>query len=238
MLQFLTIIILQAASGPANQHVADSAEIEQEATDNKPVIPPPPIRIIPNPPPAAPARFEPPTVLPSTPQVRGDHNAWVTTNDYPSRSRREGQEGRVEFELSVNRYGSVRSCLVTDSSGFSDLDTATCKLVQRRARFTPAFDEDGNPVDGTFRESVVWQLNPNPTPEPFGAAFSFTVTEDGTVEDCQISGMIGSVPKSLLERNPCTRVRKYTPFVDEDGRPVRKRVTYSYAADVLDIAAN
>jgi protein TonB len=38
------------------------------------------------------------------------------------------------------------------------VDPATCRLYQRRARFTPARDDGGNPVAGTFTDRVRWQL--------------------------------------------------------------------------------
>ncbi len=50
----------------------------------------------------------------------------------------------------------------TASSGSASLDTATCSLLQRRARFTPAVGEAGTPVPGTIEHKVRWSIPANP----------------------------------------------------------------------------
>jgi protein TonB len=47
---------------------------------------------------------------------------------------------------------------VTGSSGSSALDQATCRLLSRRARYTPAKDSSGNPVADTDAGSIRWVL--------------------------------------------------------------------------------
>ena len=47
---------------------------------------------------------------------------------------------------------------MTSSSGNADLDTATCTYATRRARFTPATDENGQPTSGTFAGRVKWVI--------------------------------------------------------------------------------
>jgi protein TonB len=39
-----------------------------------------------------------------------------------------------------------------------DLDDATCKNIQRRARFEPALDGNGNPTTGRWGSSVRWVI--------------------------------------------------------------------------------
>lgn len=179
--------------------------------------------------------FDPPAELPAGPEVLGDRAAWIARNDYPARAKRAGDEGRTAIELTINKFGRVVDCIVTESSGSSELDTATCRNVRSRARFRPAFDAKGEAIASKYETAVRWKLDARPTPEAFGAAFSFTVAEDGTVEDCEVSGMIGAVPKALLAQNPCTRNAKYEPFLDANGNPVRRRVTQSYSTDVMEI---
>ena len=62
------------------------------------------------------------------------------------------------FRLTVGTDGRVSECSVTSSSGSSTLDAATCKLITRRARFTPAKDADGNPVTDTYSNRIRWQI--------------------------------------------------------------------------------
>ena len=56
------------------------------------------------------------------------------------------------------RDGRVTSCEVTGSSGNSALDQAACRNLQRRGRFEPALDRDGNPVASTYTKRVTWRL--------------------------------------------------------------------------------
>jgi protein TonB len=47
---------------------------------------------------------------------------------------------------------------VTRSSGNSSLDSTACSLAQRRFRFTPAQDTNGNNVAGSATRSIRWEL--------------------------------------------------------------------------------
>lgn len=95
---------------------------------------------------------------PSEAQPRGNQASWVTPGDYPSAALREGRSGRVGYSLQVGTDGRVTKCAITSSSGHDDLDTATCELLQRRARFAPAIGEDGNPIVGSWTRTVNWTI--------------------------------------------------------------------------------
>lgn len=97
-------------------------------------------------------------VPPKPPTPKGNAGRWVTTNDYPSRALREEQEGVTTVRLSVDAEGKVTGCTVTGSSGSSLLDDATCKNMQRRARFNPATDGQGRAVAGSYSQSVRWEI--------------------------------------------------------------------------------
>ncbi|MBC7492308.1 MAG: energy transducer TonB, partial [Novosphingobium sp.] len=47
---------------------------------------------------------------------------------------------------------------VTRSSGSEELDQATCPMIQKRARFKPAADDNGNPREGSYSSSVAWRI--------------------------------------------------------------------------------
>ena len=82
------------------------------------------------------------------------------TNDYPTESLKAGEQGTVFFEAEIDETGKVKACRITQSSGFKRLDDATCALIARRARFTPAHDQQGNPTTGLYRNKIVWKLPP------------------------------------------------------------------------------
>ena len=119
---------------------------------------PPPV-ITPRAPPAPPPAPPPPKPkLASGATPRSNPGSWATNDDYPSAALRAEEEGVTGFRLTVGTDGRVSECSVTSSSGSSTLDAATCKLITRRARFTPAKDADGNPVTDTYSNRIRWQI--------------------------------------------------------------------------------
>jgi protein TonB len=155
----------------------DTPPPPQPDTPPPPVAPPPPINIsvapppiqvqpnIPPPapvirivPPAAPPAPPPPRFTPKNPEPRGNPASWATTDDYPSRALREEREGVTRFTLQVSAEGRVTNCTVTGSSGSPDLDEAACRALTRRARFKPATNGEGEPVAGSYSNSVRWQI--------------------------------------------------------------------------------
>lgn len=83
---------------------------------------------------------------------------WANEDDYPAMELRMNHEGMVRFQLAIGTDGRVSSCTVTQSSGWPGLDSATCALVSRRARFTPAQDESGQPMAGSYSNAIRWVI--------------------------------------------------------------------------------
>jgi protein TonB len=81
-----------------------------------------------------------------------------TADDYPPDAADRNEQGTTQVAITVGVDGRVHGCSVVVSSGSSSLDRATCRIIAQRARFRPAQDRDGNPVTGTFRQSVTWRL--------------------------------------------------------------------------------
>lgn len=127
---------------------------QQQITTVTQAPPPPPMVIVPPPPSAPPA----PRITPKGAVPRGNPSSWANSNDYPSRALREEREGVTRFRVSVGADGRVAGCSVTGSSGHPDLDEATCSLVSRRGRFTPATDGEGQPTTGSYASAVRWQI--------------------------------------------------------------------------------
>lgn len=98
--------------------------------------------------------------LASGPSVRGNRTAWFSTDDYPAAAIRAEDEGIVAVTLAIAADGRVAGCTVTQTSGSSALDQATCRLYRARGRFAPARDEVGNPIASRYSDRVRWQLPP------------------------------------------------------------------------------
>jgi len=139
-------------------------ELRGEATDTLPLDPPGPP--IPGPLPSAQPEPQPlppeptPTFMPRAARPANAPSGWVSTEDYPARDQREGNEGLARYTLAIGANGKVQSCVITQTSGFAGLDEATCKYVSRRARFDPATGPDGQRVAGSYSGTVRWVMPP------------------------------------------------------------------------------
>ena len=98
-------------------------------------------------------RFSPKSAMPL-----GRPGSWVSPNDFPTTDLRLGHTGVTRFRLGIGSDGRVTSCTITASSGWPGLDSATCARLTQRARFTPASDESGAKVAGSFASSVRWEI--------------------------------------------------------------------------------
>ncbi len=83
---------------------------------------------------------------------------WITDSDYRSVWIRQDMSGVAGFAVTIDAKGRVSDCTITRSTGHAALDNATCKLVERRARFHAAKDSYGNAIAGTFSSSVNWKI--------------------------------------------------------------------------------
>jgi periplasmic protein TonB len=115
------------------------------------VLPPAPTAPPAPPPPAA------PTVNKAA-SAKGNPATWFSTDDYPARALREEAEGTVGISWEINEQGRAENCRVTQSSGNADLDEASCRVLMRKARYTPALDQNGNPMRTTSSRRVSWKM--------------------------------------------------------------------------------
>jgi protein TonB len=81
-----------------------------------------------------------------------------STDDYPQSAIRNEEQGTTAVRLSIGPDGRVSGCDITASSGSSALDNATCNILRRRARFTPAKDQAGNPITDSYSQRIRWEL--------------------------------------------------------------------------------
>lgn len=108
-------------------------------------------RVLPSPTPSA--TFDPVGAKP-----RNDPARWLTDRDYKPTWARLDLSGLARFRLDIAADGRVTDCAVTGSTGHSELDAATCRLISRRAKFEPARGSNGEPVAGSYTGSVMWKL--------------------------------------------------------------------------------
>lgn len=128
--------------------------------------PAPPIRTVPVAPPvviytpAPPAPPPPPAapVVSKAAGAKGNPANWVSSDDYPASALRAEAQGTTGISWDINSAGRVENCRVTSSSGNADLDDAACRAITRRGRYTPAVDQNGQPIKSSQSRRIVWRL--------------------------------------------------------------------------------
>ena len=122
-----------------------------------PIAPPPVITPVARPAPPAPPAPPPPRVSQAA-RARGNLPALFSTDDYPQSAIRNEEQGTTGVRLTIGTNGRVTACDITQSSGSSALDSTTCNILRRRARFTPAKDQAGNPISDSTTTRIRWEL--------------------------------------------------------------------------------
>jgi TonB family protein len=91
-------------------------------------------------------------------EAREKANGEFILKHYPQGALDAGEQGLVRFRITLDQKGEMTGCEVTKSSGYSRLDTETCELIQRYARFQPPVNSEGRAVVATRNGYVNWRL--------------------------------------------------------------------------------
>ena len=83
---------------------------------------------------------------------------WVVSSDYPRNMLSAGQPAIVEFRLSIGTDGIPVSCHIQATTRPKEFDDAVCGSLMRRARFEPALDAQGQPLNSFYRNTVRFAL--------------------------------------------------------------------------------
>jgi TonB family protein len=86
--------------------------------------------------------------------IRGDINWWYP-EDRPLDVSPDAH-GRVDFTFEITIDGRLTNCAIVQSSGYPSLDSTTCTMAMKRARFKPAINADGNPMLSYGRRAANW----------------------------------------------------------------------------------
>lgn len=130
---------------------------------------PPPIQVVESPviPPVAPPVMAPPAPPPppaprkvqSAQSAKGDLRTLFSSDDYPASAQSSGAEGTAQAQLTIGPDGRVTGCNLIRSTGNTALDSATCNILRRRAKFTPARDSNGQATSDTITTPpITWRL--------------------------------------------------------------------------------
>ena len=80
-------------------------------------------------------------------------------SDYPASAQAAGAQGTAQAQLTIGPDGRVVGCNLVRSTGNGALDAATCNILRRRAKFTPAHDSSGAATTDTYTTPpITWRL--------------------------------------------------------------------------------
>jgi TonB family protein len=85
--------------------------------------------------------------------------AYFSSDDYPAQAIQEGASGASRIMMMIDETGTLKDCLIEETSGIATLDAMTCLALNKRAKFTPALDEAGKPVRSVLTTRVVWRTH-------------------------------------------------------------------------------
>lgn len=199
------------------------------------VAPPAPRIFLPAPPPPP-----PPTRVDKGQAASAKANlaTYLGDTDYPPEAIRRGEQGTVGFRLSVGTDGTVQACLITASSGSAILDEATCRLMQARAKFTPATDAAGKAVEDAAFALIRWVL-PKPV-MPIASTLWVTMREDGSLTDCQVEERGGSGPAQTADPTCAGIGQQASQLKDRFAQilftPTRRTATLRFAMQTLEVS--
>lgn len=91
------------------------------------------------------------------PRPAYDTTTWITSDDWLDHPQ-YFPGGQVHVRLNVNADGRADGCSIVQTSGSSEFDQLTCRLLMRRGRFHPARDDTGRPVAGSWSWTINWQI--------------------------------------------------------------------------------
>ncbi len=173
--------------------------------------------------------------LASDPVPIGDRAMWVQAADWPVDLRQREIEGNVSTGLTISPAGFVTDCAIVQSSGFEAMDNIACTRLRQRGQFEPARDSNGEAITGYYETTIVFRFNDKKRIPKEGSIKRIMIIEkDGTVSDCSLET---ATPDAIAKQRACSEDRAYRPMLDDDGNPVRVRVT-SERIDSREILAD
>jgi TonB family protein len=129
--------------------------------------------------------------------------AWFSDANWQQLLAGKTDHGLVRIRVTVSPAGEGQDCFVEATSGLPKLDSLTCELVMKRARFKPAKWNDDKPAFAIYRRNVLWADGdsfdysrpidvevsvdrlPRHVHSPVAVGVRFAVSADGTRSSCE-----------------------------------------------------
>lgn len=92
-------------------------------------------------------------------RAHADFKNLFNPEDYPLQAIWKEQGGTGQYLLLVDEHGKVDGCQVLQPTGVPVLDVTVCAVIQNKAKFTPALDENGKPVRSVVvTPTINWRI--------------------------------------------------------------------------------
>jgi hypothetical protein len=102
-------------------------------------------------------KLAPPDVTPAYVDVplnvQGD---WIRGTDFPRTRETANHHGMAVMSYTIGTSGAVDSCSVVQIDGMLSFGEAACHALMSRARFRPAHDSQGHPLQAGRIQRVRW----------------------------------------------------------------------------------
>ena len=85
-------------------------------------------------------------------------NALFSESDYPSDAIQANQSGGVKLLLLIDEAGTVQDCTLIETSGIALLDSRSCAVIVKGAKFKPATDVQGRPMKSSIITVIKWMI--------------------------------------------------------------------------------
>lgn len=170
-----------------------------------------------------------------------NQNELLSPEDYVTRAAGLEKSGLTVVEVLVDPTGKPQTCGVASSSGSKDLDLKACAAAVLRGKFTPAADENSQPMHGILRLRVRWILTnvfdgPSGKPQSppdisfevaklpearksIQVALTYFVNEQGAIERCSVLQSSGI---QAFDASACSTMKKlyrFAPAKDKADKP-------------------
>lgn len=144
----------EAAASPAPTKAAEAPVTVPPPTP--PIVRAPPVANVLPRPKAAPTVLGSSSVAASSRGLVRRPAQWVGGGPTDADNPRGRFQGSVGVQVTIGSNGRVSRCAPVRGSGDAGLDAMTCRLVQQRARFSPALDAQGRPAVSQAYTTFVW----------------------------------------------------------------------------------
>ena len=88
----------------------------------------------------------------------GSSGGWLDDYHFPFSMLVFGKLGLVDYRLIVDETGAATDCAVTSVLGDDRFSNEICDVIMKRAKFTPALDQDGQPTKDLYVQRIVYKI--------------------------------------------------------------------------------